>query len=359
MAPFGLTDDEYEALFGLSGAAHEPLGGEELETLWNKFRRYREAEEAEKYRYTPEQFFALPPEEQRRIESPEHYWRVYEELSTFSGWNRQLENDVMLGVRVCPACNGTRSLPAILRGERTGAFRRRAVSCPCKDLTIRLRYLDHKWGIPERYLFADLQTLAPSSKSKMGIAAQKKEIQLLRDNPANPYFFCGRAGTSKTTYACALLRHQYDQWFPYFVDKCSAAPIRPSFLWMWRINFDVLMNQIQQYAYRDFKSDDAPPPPPDLTPARIVQAAEEAKHSPKTNGRPMLVLEEVDKLKMTNDRLNKLFALIDSLYNIQGQLVMTTNYAFANFTRMMVETNAETGDALMRRINEMCDIREY
>jgi DNA replication protein DnaC len=67
----------------------------------------------------------------------------------------------------------------------------------------------------------------------------------------------------------------------------------------------------------------------------------------------------MDKTRMTVDRLNRLEALVDAIYNSEGQLLLTTNLTYAAFADMVIETKPETGEPLMRRIEEMCHIREY
>jgi DNA replication protein DnaC len=316
--------------------------------------RQREAAEAAKCKLTPEEFFGLSEEEQAKLTSPECHWKEFRRLWEPSDWTRQLSNDVMLG-KPCPVCEATKQCPAILKGERTGTYGKGTLRCYCADLPMKLRFLSNPWGIPKKYLFADLETLQPIPTSPLSTARQAEEIEFLRQHPNDSYFFCGQPGTSKTTYCSALIRHAYDPWWDFLIDRVSGAPIRPSWIWIWRINFDVLMGQIQRYEYRTFGSQEEVPPP-DLTPSRITKAASEMS---ATSGRPLLCLEEVDKTRMTVDRLNRLEALVDAIYNCEGQLLLTTNLTYAAFAAMVIETKPETGEPLMRRIEEMCHVREY
>jgi hypothetical protein len=318
--------------------------------------RLKDEAEAKKVRMTPEEFFALPEAKQWEFSRDESYgkWEFYQALWTPVDWTRQLENDVMLGTQ-CPMCLGVGEVPAILKGERTGAYKKDRYICHCDSVEERLYFLSNPWGIPKKYLFADLQTLQPIPTSPLTMARQAEEIEFLRQHPSDSYFLCGRPGTSKTTYTSALIRYAYDQWWGFLIKQCRGSPIKPSWFWIWRINFDVLMGQIQRYEYRTFGSKEEVSPP-DLTPTRIAKAASEV--SP-TRGRPLLCIEEIDKAKMTVDRLNRLEALVDAVYNGDGQLLLTTNLTYAAFAATVIDTKPETGEPLMRRIEEICHIREY
>ncbi len=254
---------------------------------------------------------------------------------------------VVRGATKCPCCDGRKYVTAIQIGKDTGVVREGMEDCWCaKPLAF--------WGevctiIPEHYREVTLSSLSPSSVSKLPIDKQQSEIEFLLQHPDDSYFFLGKAGTSKTTYAIALFRRQLGRRIDQLW-KDSSLTIATTPQGVWRVNGDKLMKQYQE------KATNSEAPEPDITPSKIQAAARKGLH-------PYLVLEEIDKAKMSEFRANNLFSIVDALYENDGRLVLTTNLTLTEFASMFANSGSDnikaTGTALIRRITEMCHIRSY
>jgi DNA replication protein DnaC len=261
-------------------------------------------------------------------------------------WTRDLYWAVARGQK-CPACADTNQIRVVKYGTVTGMYIDGYPDCEC----VKYRRL---WKvlcgcIPERYLGVSLYDLAPSSLSKLSMARQESEIAFIREHKEDGFFFMGPAGTSKTTFAIALYRDYLStlfrqQW------KGSADTLYVGPQGIWRINGDSLLRQFHEKA-TNFEAKE-----PDVTAGKIRSEA-------RSKRRPCLILEEIDKSKMTDFRANTLFALVDALYECGGRLVLTTNLTPTEFGGMFANSGSDniraTGAALMRRIKEMCHIRNY
>jgi DNA replication protein DnaC len=101
---------------------------------------------------------------------------------------------------------------------------------------------------------------------------------------------------------------------------------------------------------------ETPAPPPDVTADKIRKAA--------ANGlRPVLILEELDKSKYSEPRVNFLFSLIDAIDGAEGQRIITSNRTLERFAAMFEESDIETvqvtAEPLMRRLLKDCNVRDY
>ncbi|MDP9159244.1 MAG: hypothetical protein M3O09_03320 [Acidobacteriota bacterium] len=220
---------------------------------------------------------------------------------------------------LCPACNGrkTHHVPDGLS------------QCHCAHL---LRW----WGefsknVPPHDLFVDLATLQPNDKSRLPAERQQKIIVDLRKDPLKSYAFFGPAGTSKTTFSVGLYRIAL-HYSPYHT---------------WRISAKTLMDEYVTEATT--RESNGKPPKPTVNRAKIACAA--------TSGKvPRLFLEEIDKVKLTEFKINSLFEIFDAMYENQGQLVFNTNMTIAKFGEYF---GPETGPAMVRRVGEMCEIYDF
>ncbi len=259
----------------------------------------------------------------------------------------EIRKSVVRGTIQCPSCLGYKFVSAVQLGVTTGIVRDGSEECWCAKP--RACWREISAAIPERYRRTVLSSLSPSPLSKLPLDKQQGEIDFLRQHPEDSYFFLGKAGTSKTTYAIALYRGEFVKRFDsLWKDERETMSTTPNGIW--RVNGDKLMKQFQEKAINT----DAPDP--DITPARIQAAV--------TKGlRPYLVLEEIDKAKMSEFRANNLFSIVDALYENDGRLVLTTNLTLSEFASMFANSGNDnikaTGTALMRRITEMCHIRSY
>lgn len=261
-------------------------------------------------------------------------------------WTRDLLWAVAKGQK-CPACLDTQHIHVVQHGTQTGIFRDYYPDCDCVKYRALWKVLTEH--IPHHYLSASLHDLTPSTLSKLPVARQESEISFLREHREDGFFFLGPAGTSKTTFAIALYRDALttlfrQQW------KGSAETFYTGPQGIWRINGDNLLRQFHEKATKPEARE------PDVTAGKIRSEA-------RSKRRPCLILEEIDKSKMTDFRANTLFALVDALYECGGRLVLTTNLTPTEFGGMFTNSGSDniraTGAALMRRIKEMCHIRNY
>jgi DNA replication protein DnaC len=261
-------------------------------------------------------------------------------------WTRDLMWAVAKGQN-CPACADTKHIRVVRYGTATGMYMDDYPDCECvKYRSLWKVFCDY---IPEHYLGVSLSDLSPSTSSKLPIARQESEIAFIRERKDDGFFFLGPAGTSKTTFAIALYRDALttlfrQQW------KGSSLTLYAGPQGIWRINGDSLLRQFHEKA-TNFEAKE-----PDVTAGKIRSEA-------RSKRRPCLILEEIDKSKMTDFRANTLFALVDALYECGGRLVLTTNLTLTEFAGMFSNSGSDniraTGAALMRRIKEMCHIRNY
>lgn len=260
----------------------------------------------------------------------------------------QMHDDVLFGRTPCPYCNGKQFIEYREREEHSGETRERLVICRCDKLRHKRKVLEQL--LPGKYIEANLWTLKPSPLSRVPSAAQAEEITYLKAHCDLSAFLCGAPGTSKTTYASALLRRAVERDWEHFYRPGFGALSYNKTRWIWRVNFDTLMAQYLR------KQGDRDAPEPDVTPERIKARSDEGRKF-------VLCLEEVDKAKLTEHRCNKLFDIIDTLYNCKGQLIMTTNLRWEQFDSMFTSTGNDsidvTGSAIIRRIREMCIRRDY
>jgi DNA replication protein DnaC len=255
---------------------------------------------------------------------------------------------VVFGDRPCHWCGGTGSLNYTKRETHTGEIRSTHCECDCRRLLHRRKMLAQL--LPPKYQRVNLATLETSPLSRMSPKKQAEMIDLFRKQPNDSVFMWGKPGTSKTTFACGLLRHAVERDWKYFYSDDLGGLNYDKTRWIWRISFDTLMAQYLR------KQNDREEPEPDVTPERIKAATAKGRKF-------VLCMEEIDKAKLTEHRANKLFDIIDTLYNCQGQLIITTNLTHDGFIDMFTKTDNENinvaGDALIRRVEEMCEVYEF
>jgi DNA replication protein DnaC len=255
---------------------------------------------------------------------------------------------IVFGDAECPRCLGTAHLEYQERETHTGELRFASATCRCRPLAHKRKVLAQL--LPPKYIRCNLATLEPSDLSRMAPKKQREMIDLFRDRPNDSVLLWGKPGTSKTTFSCAVLRHAVERDWKYFYTPLMGGLDYDKTRWIWRVSFDTLMAQYLR------KQNDREEPEPDVTPERIRAATEKGRKF-------VLCLEEIDKAKLTEHRCNKLFDIIDTLYNCGGQLIVTTNLTYQGFVDMFTKTDSETintaGDALIRRVKEMCEPYEF
>ena len=255
---------------------------------------------------------------------------------------------ILFGDKPCPRCNGTRMVKYAVKEKYTGQLGHKDYQCHCYQNQHRLKTLAQLQ--PPKYLRCNLATMQPNILCTMPLEKQAEMIEQFRRHPSDNVFMWGAPGTGKTTFACAMLRHAVQRdWKYFYTDNLGGLKFTTT-RWIWRVSFDTLMAQYLA------KQNDREEPDPDVTPERIKAATEKGKKF-------VLCLEEIDKARLTEHRANKLFDIIDTLYNCEGQLIVTTNLTYDGFVDMFTKTDNENinvaGGALIRRIKEMCEIYEF
>ena len=228
---------------------------------------------------------------------------------------------VMLKDIPCPVCNGRK---LIHLGGNT------VRDCDC--VLLQSYWETFCANVPEHDRFAKLSTLAPNGKSQLSIESQAKILETLRSNPDGSYAFFGPAGTGKTTFHVALYRHSLLR--------------HPESTW--RVNAITLMQQYHDWVTnREIEGRRARLPV--VTPEKILAAGRKGQ-------RACLFIQEIDKVSYTEFKANTMFALIDAIYGVKGQLVFDTNLTIGQFEAAF---GPEVGPTIARRVAEMCKIYNF
>jgi hypothetical protein len=267
-------------------------------------------------------------------------------------WTAELHDAIIFRDTPCPMCDGKQIVDVVQRLSTTGESRTSVNQCRCQKL-IRFkadRYI--KRILPGRYQRNNLWTLQPSPASKMSLLRQSKILEFLRANPDDGYFFFGAPGTSKTTYATALVRRAIDRdWNTKILDTQGSPMIFKTTFWIHYLNWDTYIQSLLDYQNHP---DEAPAPV--LSPRLIRENKERGRTS-------CIAIEEVDKSRLTEFKANKLFELVCAIDDTQSQLIMTTNHkSEKSFQFWLYKTDNEainlTGEAVWRRIADNCKMIE-
>ena len=235
-------------------------------------------------------------------------------------WEPDYDKRILIAQKklTCTVCRGSR-LCRVLDDPKT-------YECPC--IPLQQRWRNFSANVPPHDQFVDLATLRPNAKSRLTADQQQKIISGLLEDPLKSYAFFGPAGTSKTTFCVGLYR--------------IALLYSPGHTWL--ISAKTLMDEFVTEATT--RESNGRAPQPTVTRAKIAAAA-------KTGNIPRLFLEEIDKVKFTEFKINSLFEIFDAIYENQGQLVFNTNMTIARFGEYF---GPETGEAMVRRVGEMCEV---
>jgi ATPase family associated with various cellular activities (AAA) len=301
----------------------------------------------------PDESAALDDGDIAFLKQHETNWTTYFSNSQ-PEWSMALMAAVYSGeLPTCPGCNNTRYVPTIQKGAVTGLILRSNEQCQCVPYRFIQNVIDET--IPRGYRLVDLWTLQPSRLSQLPLHTQADEIEMLRHHHEDNYLFLGPAGTSKTTFSIALYREAMKRNKLHIMSAgFRGVPPRCRTQFVWRINGEELFTQNQ--AYKTTMTSEKPAPPPDVTVERIQRAA-------RAGIRPVIILEEIDKTRLTEPRMNLLFALFDAIDGAKGQIVLTTNRDMDRFIAMFTESEIETvrvsAEPFLRRLFKNCNIRNY
>lgn len=280
------------------------------------------------------------PVEWHTIESP------YKPASV--NWTPQLHDAVMFGDTPCPCCKGAKKFEVTQQWGDTDQTRKMPCACPCQEKMQWKRKVIER-VLPARYHRSNLFTLAPSSLSKMSKERQEKILEFLKEyRNKTGFFLFGPPGTSKTTFATALIRNAIERdWNRHFMHPNLGYLEWKASLWIRYVSWDDLICQYLEYQNHP---DDAPRP--SVTP-RLIR---ESKAAGRT---PVIAIEEVDKSRLTEYKANKLFELVHAIDETQGHLIMTTNHrSQVDFEKWLYKTDNEAinqaGEPTWRRIADNC-----
>ena len=99
---------------------------------------------------------------------------------------------------------------------------------------------------------------------------------------------------------------------------------------VWAITLNEWFDAMLRYRTRDYDSEEVVPAP-DVT-AQVIRETSERMRIP-----PLLWIEEMDKVRFTDTNRNWLHTLINSVYELDGCIVATTNSTLAELRQSLGE----------------------
>lgn len=241
----------------------------------------------------------------------------------------------------CPQCNGSGS---VMMPDPIGLRRGLLVTTACPVCST---YVENLTGftkmyfevVPPAYRRFTFRTLQPYPASPVPTERQEGVIAALKANPDKSYAFFAPAGAGKTVFATAL-----------FSEMLYRQYTRPHLRWKWfpvrRISIKKMLDQHADYAIRrndpDWTDLDRTLNAPDVTADKIravTQTGEEYR----------LFLEDMNGGDLTVTSRAILFEVVNTLYENEGQLVITSNLTPAEFKR-------QYGEDLFWRIAKHCTV---
>jgi DNA replication protein DnaC len=260
-------------------------------------------------------------------------------------WTPEAMNSTVHAGGKCPVCDGTKERTEICRGRVTNICFQQKTPCWCEEARFFDRLLGEK--LPRILRNFTLKHIKPSPKSNLSHAIQEREIEFLKAHPDESFFFLGPPGTSKSVYAAALFRralarnHKY-LWHGGKVECC------------WRVDGNHLFESEVAYALADDKENFKR----DITVEMIQTATREGL-------RPVLLLEEIEKRRMTEYAALTLFRLVNAMDECEGQIILTSNLSLPDFRDMFLKSDIDKvrvdGAALLRRLTDpdKVNVRDY
>lgn len=264
----------------------------------------------------------------------------------------EVQEKVGMGLAPCPKCKWQLGgKPGNLReiyiphaGVTQPDFTvRYPVACPCRFAeAIWQHWAGAKAMVPPRYRSVRLRTLKPTKLSRMPLEQQEVYILALKENPDDSYLLCGPSGYG-TTYLTALLSRALSLW----ADRKYQDSTLP--MAVFRVRAQTLMEELTAWETRKGSlvhnpetghMEEAQTKIPTVT-ADTIRAVV------KAGLRPSLFLEELDKISISAYKLSKLFDILDTVYEANGQIVITSN-----MNRLELETylGDRIGPTIIRRV---------
>ncbi len=274
---------------------------------------------------TQEETDSVKLEKHSELRKQETEWIPGQLVKPIEQWDEPTRMAVARRKMDCPICRNETTYRVEERGTTTGVTRTVEQRCRCGTLQL-VSYIGEAC-IPPHDRHIKLGTLEPSNKSQLSLEKQAAVIAELRANPDRSYAFFGSAGTSKTTFCAALCHRAIVRWANAYA---PASLFDPSILGLakrrcpiWRVSAKTLLEDF----VRDSMHEE------DERGARIHPAVDRAKIAAvRSAGQiPRLFIEEIDKVKYTEFKINALFELFDAIYEQEGQIVFNTNLPLEQF----------------------------
>lgn len=262
----------------------------------------------------------------------------------FRAVGKEAKDRMMEGLHSCPLCQGNNYLAQFCYKAKDGKEQvcyGGEMKCPCVGYRNLRRAVEFR--IPRSLQGFSFNNLQPSPKSRLSPDQQEAEIAFLKAHPYDSYLFCGPPGTSKSVYATCLFRNVMAQRSS---DRLTNE---------WYVDFGRFCDIETEYSTAQDKSDIQ----------RIVTAEEIEKRTRKDRKAPVMVLEELDKHKISEFISGKLFSIIRTMDDCEGQMIVTSNRTLEGLTEVFSKSPFEqvrvTGEAIMRRIADpkRVHIRDY
>lgn len=213
--------------------------------------------------------------------------------------------------------------------------------------------------VPVKYREFSLETVQPSTKSRLPLEEQAKLYVEMKEHPLEGWAFFAPAGYSKTVSSTVLYRkavaENMTKWwntiyikndYQAFEWRCAEPGSREWYnpppdiprIFVWRKSMpDLLQQHFDMFEGQDVK--------PDITAQKIEQGL-------KKGLTPRVFIEEIDKVKPSEFSINQIFRLFDVIDRNQCQLVLDTNLSRQQFLDMF-------GEPIYRRVKENCRMKEY
>jgi DNA replication protein DnaC len=268
------------------------------------------------------------------------------EVRRLFDYDRETIDAVANRTMVCPVC--------LDRGDyqrkTSDEGRVETVFCACGRLQLIQYIAEQKIAVHDR--FVRLSKLAPSDRSQLSIERQAEVLAELRAKPLQSYAFFGPAGTSKTTFCVALYRERALRW----VNGCRVLPLvgdygvqrAKSYLKdfpVYCVSAKRLLEDFHKESIGDLDEN-----------GKKIRPVVNGEKLARVGERGALFLEEIDKVRYSEFKVNALFELFDACYEHGVQLVFNTNLTPEKFA---AQFGPETGPAIFRRIAEICTVYDF
>jgi hypothetical protein len=278
-------------------------------------------------------------------------------------WTREVAPRVGKGELTCPVCKGNEQMGELRRGRGTNFYWIGGTECVCRLAKFAYRFLRAK--LPASLRQCDLKTVEPFLGTGRTTKAQRDDFERMRNLGTKGAIWYGAPGTGKSYNSGMLLREavrrNIDALYKWY---CNADDEKlKNAVGIWHVDGIQFYEREQEHITADFKDKEAKAQRRLITVDNIEKAVERGIT-------PCVVLEELDKRRMTEFFANALFAIANALDKLdgeesgmRGQLVITTNLRPETFAGLFLNSDNSAvvtcGEALMRRIRKLEQFNLY